>query len=65
MPENNKFNQFQVPIDLATEMASTQIDQVINQIMGPDKPTRIARLGEQPADPIIQGIVNTMREDIQ
>ena len=66
MPKNNKFNQFQVPIDLAAEMMGNPfMTQVLNQVMGPDKPTREARLGEEAQKPILDELlIRNMMENI-
>jgi hypothetical protein len=62
MAKNTQFNQVEVPVTLATQMAQIQMEQVINQIMGPDRPQRQMRLGDQPAAPIVQSIVEMIPE---
>lgn len=62
MPRRNDIDQFQTPIDLAVMMAQKQQENFLNQIVKPRQPQRQRRLGDMPADPIIESIVRQMPE---
>jgi|TARA_Y100000310_G_scaffold147708_1_gene146964 hypothetical protein len=57
-------DQIQEPIRIATEYLARQREQVINTILGPAKEQRIARIGDAPADEIIESIMAMMPGDM-
>lgn len=63
MPRRNDIDQFQTPIDLAFAMAQKQQETFLNQIVKPRQPQRQRRLGDVPANPIIEAIVAQVPEE--
>lgn len=57
----NDTNQVQSPVDIAQQMLSGTQEIIFNSILGPQRQERVERIGNQPADPVIDSVL----QDIQ
>lgn len=57
-----KRDAFREPVQMAVETYQKQMEHFRQQVVSPTKPQRVERLGDAPADPILQSVVALMPE---
>ena len=62
MPNPDNIDQINEPIQIAADILATQMEGVFEQISGGRQPPRQMRLGDLPADPIIDAVVAQIPE---
>jgi hypothetical protein len=62
MPNPDNIDQINEPIQIATDILTAQMEGVFEQITGGQQVTRQMRLGDLPADPIIEAVVAQIPE---
>lgn len=62
MPNPDNIDQINEPIQIATDILTAQMEGVFEQITGGQQATRQMRLGDLPADPVIEAVVAQIPE---
>jgi hypothetical protein len=62
MPNPNKINQVEAPVDIAVTLAEKQMEAVFTQIVGEDKQTRTRRVGGTEANVLIDTLAQMVPE---
>ncbi len=51
------------PVNLAVQMFQAKLEHFRQQVIVPQQPQRIARLGEMPAEPIVQQVADLLAKE--
>jgi translation initiation factor 2 alpha subunit (eIF-2alpha) len=63
MPNPNGINQVKAPVDIAAEMYTQQMNMAVGQILGPERRTRFQRMGDLPAEPILEAVTRMVPKE--
>ena len=53
-------NHLETPVDIATDTAHMQMEEIFENILGKPKPPRVTKVGGMPVDDIIEEISNML-----